>query len=141
MQYVVTQGKDAVIKEEDLVFIDLDPLKIFQMEGVTISDGNSAHQDTSFYHEINGLDKLNWDVIATPNCYSKTYKRQKMAEVLVPRLIPVNCFSRIVCKSKQVGENIFNVIHENLEQLPVETQKHLKANVKIHINPSPSYYY
>ena len=35
-----SQGKDAVIKERRLVFIDLDPLKIFQMEGVTISDGN-----------------------------------------------------------------------------------------------------
>jgi hypothetical protein len=66
-----------------IAHLEIDP-SVIRRAGVIFTDGNAAASTTAFYCDLSDLDKLDWNVIATPNCYSKEYKRKKAAEVLVP---------------------------------------------------------
>jgi len=83
------------VKQEDLVFIEIDAIKIFLRGGVYFTDGNAASYKTNFYSDIQYLSQLHWDIIRNQKCYSPEYKRKKSAEVLVPNKVPVENFLRI----------------------------------------------
>jgi hypothetical protein len=41
--------------EEDLVFVEVDPVKVFQTEGVIFTDGNAAANMTKCYTQVQEL--------------------------------------------------------------------------------------
>lgn len=95
MQYVVTL-KTGRLREDNLVFLVFDSEEILSLPGVLTTDGNAASDETNFWKGNGALPSISWEIINTPNCFSKEYKRKKCAEVLVPHEIPPT-YSRQVC--------------------------------------------
>lgn len=115
MQYVITtpaftKNRNRVTNNNDLIFIELDAIKIFKLHGVIFTDGNVAASKTCFYKDIADLDKLDWNTINSPNqypyCYDSEWKRKKGSEVLVPDAIPVTFFTRIVAFSDEAIQKL-----------------------------------
>ena len=115
MQYVITtpapmRGRAMVLKQRDLVFIEVDATKVFSLLGVIFTDGNAASNETNFYSDISDLDKLDWDSIWRPNtfphCYDPEWKRKKASEVLVPDRMPIEFFSSIVVFSQAAKSDL-----------------------------------
>ena len=108
MQYVITtsattKGRHAIVSNEDLVFILIDPIRVMQLPGTLIADGNAAASSTQFFSAPDGLSKLDWDAINSPNeypqCYDREWKRCKSAEVLVPQRISPTLVAGLVVNS------------------------------------------
>lgn len=99
MQYVVTQ-REARLPQEQLVFFVLDPASVLQLPGVWTTDGNAASSETRMFEGREGLKHLDQTILATPNCFSREYKRKKCAEVLVPGEVPASCirFVGVCCE-------------------------------------------
>ena len=88
MQYVLTQGYFASMKQHDLVVFEISASKAFAKRGRVFSDGNAAACGTKFYRKLRDLHCLDWNIIRTYNAYSPKYKRIKSAELLVPDRVP-----------------------------------------------------
>lgn len=125
MQYVITtsaptKNRKIVISNEDLIFIDIDALKVFQIPGIIFTDGNSASSNTNFFYDVSKLCNLDWEVIHGPGdyegtkgeCYSKEWQRKRASEVLVPDCVPVELFSRIVLFSKDAATKLYRSVRK-----------------------------
>ncbi|MBI5047808.1 MAG: DUF4433 domain-containing protein [Deltaproteobacteria bacterium] len=115
MQYVITtpaftKNRNRVTNNNDLIFIELDAIKIFKIHGVVFTDGNVAASRTCFCTDIADLDELDWNTINSPNqwpyCYDSEWKRKKASEVLVPDAIPATFFTRIVVFSNEAIQKL-----------------------------------
>lgn len=146
MQYVITHSASSkkrvdCIKEEELIFIDIDPINIFKKDGVVFSDGNAASSSTTFYTSIEDLDKLDWDTIQGPGdyhgtqgmCYKDSWKRKRASEVLVPDCIPPELFARVVLHSNDAATELCNKIR-NVNPRPKIIMKYSKQEIR-------TYYY
>ena len=128
MQYVITtsaptKGRYAIVRNEDLVFLLIDPTKVMQEPGMLIANGNAAANATKFFSTPFGLSEIDWDTIASPNeypqCYDWEWKRCKSAEVLVPSCVPIEYFGGIavyndLARSK-LAEFIVNVLGQEAD--------------------------
>lgn len=125
MQYVVThqaatRGREHVLQEDVLIFIDIEPSKIFELNGIIFSDGNAASSKTTFYTTPDELDKLNWDVLkgsgdyhsTGSKCYDSEWKRIRSSEVLVPDCISPELFTRIVLRSKDSATRLYTSVRK-----------------------------
>lgn len=125
MQYVdthqaATRGREQVLREDDLSFIDIEPSKIFELNGIYFSDGNAAISKTKFYTKLDDFDKLDWDVLKGSGdyrstggkCYSSEWKRIRSSEVLVPDCISPELFACIVLRSKDSATRLFNSVNK-----------------------------
>lgn len=125
MQYVVThqastRRREHVLEEDDLIFIDIEPSKIFKLNGIMFSDGNAASSKTKFYTTLDELDKLNWDVLKGSGdyhttggkCYNSEWKRIRSSEVLVPDCISPELVACIVLRSKDSATRLYNSVKE-----------------------------
>jgi len=146
MQYNITQGNkysDPVINQKDLVFFEIDAVKIFELDGIVFTDGNAASKDTRFYYDISSLDELDWYIIRyVSDTYSKDYKRKKAAEVLVPNRVPTNFFNRVIvynkealCKLNTIVENIW----EKLKKSEVNVDWDSMLNYKYEVDTTCYY--
>lgn len=129
MQYLITnpaptKGRDKVLSQKDLVFIDVDATKVFSLDGVIFTDGNAASNETNFYSDLADLDKLDWYRIRLPNayphCYDDEWQRVKASEVLVPDHIPVKFFSRVVVFCPEAEEDLDREVKKLAEELRKE---------------------
>lgn len=84
MEYVicVRQGK-----RNEVAMIEI-ATDVFALPGVVFCDGNARAGETIFYDELEDLANLDWDILDTPDAYTREYKRKKSAEVLVPDVVP-----------------------------------------------------
>jgi len=102
MQYFITHKFAPAIQNNDLVFVELDALTIFQLSDVSFTDGNAASRLTSTYIDLSDLKKLDMEVIQTiKRCYSPEYRRLKAAEVLVKGSVNSGSFLRFVFHSNE----------------------------------------
>jgi hypothetical protein len=117
MQYTLitpapTKGRKQSLSQEELIIIEVNANKVFQLEGVLFTDGNAASEQTKFYSDVANLDKLDWNTMHLPNeypqCYNPDYKRKKASEVLVPDHIPIELFDRIVAYSQDAFTSLEN---------------------------------
>jgi len=108
MQYVTV--RDGVLREDDLVFFVPDALRVFRLPGVMTTDGNAASQETKFWEGEGALPHLDWNIIHTPNCFSREYKRCKCAEVLVLDRIAPDCISYIAVRTEQVASALRSIL-------------------------------
>lgn len=140
MQYVITTSaptkrRNKVLKQKNLVFIEVDATKVFSLPGVIFSDGNAASNETSFYSDLADLDKLDWDSIWRPNeyphCYDPEWKRKKASEILVPDRIPIEFFSRVVVFNHEAKDDlaikIKSLINKLKKAVPDHDWTHLSA--------------
>ena len=98
MQYVVTHKR--LLPQDDLAFFVLNAVRVLALPGVWSTDGNAASSETAFYEGAGALPFLDWQILATPNCWSYAYKRKKCAEVLVPNRIGPELIRRVVVHSE-----------------------------------------
>ena len=111
MQYHFTQSTRRVIEQDDLIFIELDALKVFELPDVIYTDGNAASSGTVAYLMPAYLRKLDWHLIYhVRRCYSKEYKRRKSAEVLVPNSVPTECFLRMVVFNESSRRRVMKLL-------------------------------
>lgn len=135
MQYVKTQTTQRCgtpsMEQRELVFMEVDAARIFRRHGVLFTDGNAASNETTFFSELSDMDKLDWNVIHTRNCYSKEYKRLKAAEVLVPDIVPFKYFKRVVAYDAEVSRELRKMskkLQKELERTrPRKDWSHLQA--------------
>lgn len=102
MQYIITHNNQwghPTIPQDDLIFIEISPLRVFITRGVVFTDGNAGRYRAKFYTNIADLDKLHWDIIRKRKVMGSDTKLWKCAEVLVPDVIRPAHFSRIVMHS------------------------------------------
>jgi len=125
MQYVITtsaptKGRYAIVRNRDLVFLLIDPIKVLQAPGMLIADGNAAADATKFFSTPAGLSEINWVVIAEPNeypqCYNPEWKRCKSAEVLVPSCLPIEYFSGVVVYNELARQSMADCVFKSLDQ-------------------------
>ncbi len=125
MQYVITtsaptKGRYAIVRNEDLVFLLIDPIKALQAPGMLIANGNAAANATRFFSAPSGLSEVDWNTIASPNeypqCYDWEWKRCKSAEVLVPRCVPIEYFAGIAVYNEASRSNLADCIFNTLGQ-------------------------
>lgn len=115
MQYIKTHSNHqglAVMPQDDLVFVEVDAVRVFAASGVVFTDGNAAANNTEFHTRLHSLDQLRWDIIRTQKCYSPEYKHHKAAEVLVPDCIPPAWFLRVVVHSRPVVARLTTQIQD-----------------------------
>jgi hypothetical protein len=91
MQYVVCvrQGK---IDQVAMVEVNVNA---FGLPGVIFTDGNARSSETHRYDDLKDLTALDWQVLDTPDAWSREYKRKKSAEVLVPDVVPPSYIERV----------------------------------------------
>jgi len=153
-QYIIShsatlRGRENIISQDMLVFIDIDPLAIFTLPNVIFTDGNAAASETVFFNDINDLDKIDWDVINCPGdyygsngrCYGKEWKRIKCSEVLVPNYISVELFSRIVVFSKSGADHFFEKINPLQNRVQKDFYNRIKKCVKYSDQLVSKYYF
>jgi hypothetical protein len=99
MLYVQNNEEDIVI----LVF----PASIMYEDGMIFTDGNASASATNFYRDLCDLDSLNW------KCLNSKYwndfrdgKREKMAEVLLPRTVDRSEILGILCESQNIKRKV-----------------------------------
>ncbi len=121
-------GKEPMCEPGELIFIELDALKVFSTPGIIFTDGNSASKNTKFYINIQDLDKLDWNMIYKDMTYKewrrvrktdyyREYKRKKCSEVLVPNQIPIDFFNTIIVGHNDVFELLKDKCKNNIEIL------------------------
>jgi hypothetical protein len=125
MQYIITtsapsKGRDAVVTNNNLVFILIDPIKALNIKGTLISDGNAAVGETNLYSTSDGLSKIDWGVIDCPNeypfCYDNEWKRKKSAEILIPRMVFNELFIGIMVNCEETRVKLI----QQITDLPID---------------------
>lgn len=95
------------------------------------TNGHALQAISSFYNRKDDFDRINWDIInATYWFDSNEYpdrKRQRMAEFLVFKYLPIGCLIEISTKNKKA----FNFVNEILDDF----------NVRIPTFIKPQWYY
>lgn len=134
MQYVRTVSPGG-FPQEELVFFVMDADEVLGIPGVVTSDGNAASDDTAFYPGDGALPFIDWAIVATPNCYWKTYKRKKCAEVLVLERIPREYFRAVCCCNARA----LGVVRRDIASVgdPVAVRLANSANTQV----APALYY
>jgi hypothetical protein len=103
MQYILTHENKwdhPVIPQPELVFIRVDPVKVFKSKNVVFTDGNAGRFRANFYRDLANLDKLDWQVLRRRKNVGTYSKLKKCAEVLVPDVIPTKWFTDVVVYSE-----------------------------------------
>lgn len=116
MQWLLTKGshaEKASVLQEDLVFIECNFHSIKTLPGRIFTDGNAASDETKFFVDISDLTKLNWNTInreQTRYPKNQKYKREKMAEFLVPGQIAPQHFTALHVFNKNAGDKLNKLI-------------------------------
>lgn len=112
MQYRIIKGdvdgKYTQIDENDLIFLLVDPFRVFTIPGIFITDGNAANAETRKSQRLGFLQELDWELIHYEPAYSHEQVRKKMAEVLVPNNVPPECIKCVSVNNQTAIDNIKN---------------------------------
>jgi hypothetical protein len=87
-------------------------------EGMLFTDGNASVGNTRFYDDLADLDNLNW------NCINSSYwpdfrdgKREKMAEVLIPRNVNKSKIVAMLCNNKHTQRKVNQLTQQTINCL------------------------
>lgn len=133
-QYILTQ-KNRSIEQANLIFIEVDAVAVFQIPVALFTDGNAA-KATIVYDDISDLDKIDWKIIRTTDCWSRKYRDKKAAEVLVPEQVPSKYFKRIVTYSHEAKNELIKRIRLFARENGTATNLS-----KFHIDIDTTHYY
>lgn len=86
-------------KDEDVVILAFSK-KLLLKENVLFTDRNAATDSVHFYHNIDDLNQINWDIVKSQNWNGKptVVKQIMMAEVLVYDKVTIDDLLGIYCK-------------------------------------------
>jgi len=101
--------------KDDIVILTF-PASMMYEDGMIFTDGNASASGTSFYRDLCDLDKLNW------RCLNSSYwpdfrdgKREKMAEVLLPKKVDKSKILGILCKSQNMKYKVTQLTKQTIE--------------------------
>jgi hypothetical protein len=85
-----------------------------------ITDGNAANKPTKFYHSLNDLDKLPWDVLNAERWSNfedtdekkKEDRRKRSAEILIYPDVPAEYIDKIYYNSVQTEKALAHLNRE-----------------------------
>jgi len=107
-----------VQEHEDDIVILVFPASLMYEDGMVFTDGNASASSTSFYRDLCDLDNLNWA------CLNSNYwpdfrdgKREKMAEVLLPKKVDKSKILGILCKNKNTKQKVNELTNQTLKCL------------------------
>ena len=100
MEYVICVHEN---KRDEVAMLEIDT-SVFALPGVWFTDGNARANATNFFDDLDDLDQLEWDILNTPNAFSRRYRRIKSAEVLVPHKVRWN-FVKRVCVTRACSQS------------------------------------
>jgi len=87
------------------------------------TDRHAYQQYANFFNDINGLNKLDWNVIKAKNWANNIQDNDRMsrkqAEFLVYNFLPVNCIINIGVYNKTTLKIVETVIKQNNLNIPV----------------------
>jgi len=107
------------VAPERVAHLDVNPIMI-AMDDACFSDDNQAASMTSISFSLADLDKLDWRMIHTKNCWSTEYERKKASEVLVPSPLDVSYVKRVHIADEAVLTSVI---------------RRLASKVKISVSP------
>jgi len=84
------------------------------------SDRNAGARYASFYHDLNHLDKINWEAVAATDFRDSSIKDGKQAEFLVYASFPVALIERIGVLGVQAEESVQRIIAAAHQKIMVE---------------------
>jgi hypothetical protein len=70
-------------------------IDVFDIPGAIFTDGNAAHESTTYFRDPGDLSRLVWHVIHEPRCYSIDWKHWKAAELLLPSPVSPSSIERV----------------------------------------------
>jgi len=115
--------REVIFKPSDIVFIDI-ATDVLLQDGVCFSDGNAASEITKFYNKPEELDKINWHGMRLdPRQFrfgEDEWYRIRMAEVLVPNIILTCYFTRVVCFSSKVQNELKELASKHKLKMPID---------------------
>ena len=95
--------------QDDIVILALNRNLLLKNKTI-FTDGNAATYRTKFYNDLEDLDELNWD------CLHANYwndfedgKRERMAEVLVPKKVKIKHLQKIYCFDEATESYILDI--------------------------------
>lgn len=95
--------------EQNICLIEIS-LSILSAKRFIFTDGNAASKNSNFYHSLNDLHRLPWDVLNAD--YWNDFedgKRKKCSEVLVLSIIPSKYIKKIYCSSWETLNRLSNL--------------------------------
>ena len=143
-QYALTRGTDkhgVVIDDDQLVFLDVDPLGVFEIEGVVFTDGNAASAGTRFFSGVENLCQLDWDIIHRRSGSDPAFRRKKAAEVLVPDVVPVDLVNRVVIFDELAKGRLRKAIKKYELRMDERGDRKFAFPTKFPLAIAPDYYY
>jgi len=91
---------------------------VMDTEGVKISNGNVACQNTEIYDSLEELTDEEWSIInSRSSAYSKEWKRIRAAEILVPYKVPVESITSISVDKDEDPTNPYNQVLSIVEEV------------------------
>lgn len=131
MQHTITRGKHSPMSEEDLVFLRFDADDLFQFEGAKFSDGNVASDNSKVFsaeEDSEELKNLIWSIILCQKKYnkSKSAKRTKMAELLIPNYIPPSHIHSVVVLNSESEDKLCSLIKTDASEEYLEALRNIR---------------
>lgn len=102
---------------------------VLLLPGVVFTDGNARNNSTKFFHQLEDLEKLDWQIIrasywgSPDECIHKENRRKRSAEVLIPDRLP----KHFILSISVYNENAFLRVNEIINKLG--------ENIDVKINP------
>ena len=94
----------------DLVLLKINPDLLLQEDSL-FTDGNASCNNTTFFQDLNDLDKIDWSCLNDKVwCHYDDGKRRRCAEALIPDLITPRNIMQIAVKNSNVLENILDLV-------------------------------
>ena len=131
MQYTITRENHSPMSEEDLVFLRFDADDLFQFEGAKFSDGNVASDYSKVFsaeEDSEELKNLIWPIILCQKKYikSKSGKRAKMAELLIPNYIPPSHIHSVVVLNSESENELCSQIKTTASEGFLEALRNIR---------------
>jgi hypothetical protein len=115
MLYTVVQQK-----REEICLLKIDK-KILEQAGVRFADGNIASDDTRIYESLDFISEADWKILLSRYAaYSRSWKRIRSAEVLVPSRVLPEFIKSISVASNDCSDRVNKILHTSGKSIPIK---------------------
>lgn len=114
--------------QEPIIYL-VTTVQNIQNSGRTYSftDGHACMAGTSFYNNLNDLNRIDWDVINSWSWRNRdndlSRKQRKQAEFLVHEFVPLQAFDSIAVLNREMRQEVESILTEFGSDIPVQIQE------------------
>jgi hypothetical protein len=102
----------------NILLLEVIPHILVQEKNTLFSDGNAAQKQTSFYHNQNEMENINWQLLQEGKWVKGAESHRIMcSEVLVPERVEVFYINKIILRDDTILEKVMNLFpnHKGIE--------------------------